>query len=152
MKSTIQDVNYIRLIADIFRLAYKYKNDMQINKICDLSPIEFYNYSKNIPFVTDGKDIFGKDLEILHRPRFIILNENISCDCDDKTLLNCSYFEYNSIPYGIGISGKSEFSHIFPIAKLHKDNQYITFDTTYPKNQIDTLYPKEFLKLKVFTK
>lgn len=152
MKSTIQEVDYLRLIEDIFRLAIKYKNDIQINRICDMSPMEFYNYSKNIAFVTDGKDIFGKDLEILHRPRFIILNQNISCDCDDKTLLNCAYFEYNSIPYGIGISGKNEFSHIFPIAKINNNSDYVTYDTTYPKNQIDNIYPKDFLKLKVFTK
>jgi hypothetical protein len=145
-KITRKKINYITLVDDIFTLSEKYKNDLLgVN----LNFKDFYNFVKSIPFQSDGIDSDGKELEILHRPSLILNKNNISCDCDDKTLLVGSYCKLNKIAFQIGVSGiNKKPSHIFPI--VFDGNQLIPYDATYEENRLGIIYPKDYDLLQVF--
>jgi hypothetical protein len=75
-----------KTILKIIEFSKKYKNDLI--DFQNKSFYDFYLFVKSLPYKADPKNI-----ETLSRP-FYTLNKNYSPrDCDDKTILICSYCE-----------------------------------------------------------
>ena len=141
-------INYRKTVFDIFDYADKYKDDIPENLVS--LPLEkYYKFLKNIPYVPDGFDPkTGEGIEVLHRPSYLLNGSSLSCDCDDKTVLAGAYANKNKIPWGLGVSGKKQPEHVFPIFYLNKNS--LIFDGTYPENDLGNLYPKNPGYLEIF--
>lgn len=147
MKITKEPINYKNTVRDIFLFSKKYKEDIPKN-LKSLKPIEYYKFVRNKTYIPDGFNSKNQALEILSRPKYLLENKSPSCDCDDKTVLLGAYFEANSIPWQIAVSGIGEPQHVFPIALI--DGQVKVFDATYNDSKFDTYYPKNFNYLEIF--
>lgn len=133
---------YEKTVLKVIEFGSKYSSDclFLINK----TPIEVFNFIKNLPYKPDPKNI-----EFLSRPEFSIWRKDLPRDCDDKTLIGVCYFELKNIPYRIVISGKDIKPHHIYLEYLDKfKNTWIPFDATYPKNIFGKVpYIEKFRKI-----
>lgn len=133
---------YEKTVLKVIEFGLKYSSDclFLINK----TPIEVFNFIKNLPYKPDPKNI-----EFLSRPEFSIWRKDLPRDCDDKTLIGVCYFELKNIPYRIVISGKDIKPHHIYLEYLDEfKNTWVPFDATYSKNIFGKIpYSEKFRKI-----
>ncbi len=132
------------------KMIEKYHMDMA--PYASLSYLEIFDLVKSLPFRPDPKGV-----ELLKRPYYTIKRIGAGGDCDDKTIVVCSWAEIVGIPWrimGVGnrtdpsIFSKIKLSHVRP--ELYIGGRWISFDCTYEfnileKNPIDKYDRMEIL-------
>jgi hypothetical protein len=92
-----------------------------------------FRYVANIPYIRDPKNI-----ELLHRPKFVRSQKARFRDCDDKMILFGAWLYRQGIPFKfLAVSHKKDGSlhHVLIQAKFRNGKKKI-LDPTYPKNKI----------------
>jgi hypothetical protein len=140
-KQTVKKLNYLidRYYRDMQNIFLK-RNGKTVS-IIDISPGQFFDFIKAIPYHRDEKPI-----EILVRPGILLRFRNIGMDCKKKSILCGSYFRNKKIKFRfLGISQRADrkIHHIFPQVK--KNGTWINYDCTYPDNKIGE--HKQFTKV-----
>jgi len=116
--------NYV--IGRLQDLIYDYYTDME--KYKHYSILEMFDFIRTIPYEPDppGDELIMRPSILLKRGRG---------DCDDKTIMGCSYFKCKDIPTGFSlVSDRPEkpVHHIFTIFQNY--GKWYDFDATYPHN------------------
>lgn len=124
-------LDYKKLVSDIFDASEKFKNDLILLGLDKLNLKDFYDYVKSLDYIDDGKKA-----EILSRPKYSLDPDfKVARDCDDKTLACAAFFRLKNQPFRLIVSGrKSRVHHIYPEIEIPGIG-YIAFDTTYPDNK-----------------
>lgn len=122
------ELNYKNTVKKILEFSKKYKYDL----------FDFQNYNLKDFFYFVSSLEYKPDLknhEFISRPLYLLDNNIPFRDCDDKTLLICTYLELKKLPKIILISGKNKPEHIFPATKINQKHIYL--DATYPNSKFN---------------
>lgn len=129
-KQTVKKIRYIidKYYTDLRDFFLK-KNGI-ITPLTRLSIIQFYDFTKAIPYRRDQKPI-----EIVIRPFYLLSNKGIGLDCKKKTTLCGSYCKCNNLKFRlIGSSQRPDkkIHHIYP--EICLNGQWYSMDATYSHN------------------
>jgi hypothetical protein len=93
----------------------------------DFTIIEWFNLVRKIPYKIDIKPI-----EIIARPKFLLMKSNTGLDCKKKAILIAAWAKCNNIEFRFMTSSKrldKKIHHVFP--QLFLNNRWLNFDATY---------------------
>lgn len=115
------------VLGKIYDLITRYYRDM--NEYRHYSITDMFDYIRTIPYVPDPPR-----KELIMRPKLLLIRNG--GDCDDKTIMGCSYFLCRGMRTGFALvsdSSNKPVHHIFTIFENY--GRWYDFDATYDYNQ-----------------
>lgn len=96
-------------------------------KCSDFTIIEWFNLVRKIPYKIDIKPI-----EVIARPKFLLMKSNLGLDCKKKAILIAAWAKCNNIEFRFMTSSRrldKKIHHVFP--QLFLNNKWLNLDATY---------------------
>jgi len=123
-------LNYKDTVKKILEFSEKYDTDLI--SFINYSLKDFFNFVSKLEYKEDPKNN-----EFLSRPKYLLEKDFPHRDCDDKTLLICSFLNLKKLPKIILISGRNKPEHIFPATKIKNTHYYL--DATYNDSKFNNV-------------
>jgi hypothetical protein len=138
-KKTVNKINYI--VNKYFRdICLFNKMGIPLDK---LTLKNYYSFIKNIPYRRDQKPV-----EILLRPKYLLVGKDIGLDCKKKSILMASFCKAKKIQYRfVCVSQRPDkrLHHIFTQVNIGKG--WKNADATYSDNKL--FQDKQYTKMEI---